>query len=158
MLYSKSIYGSRANKTGRKISTVARRGARRRERGQGSCHMAFRSSCRTPDPPNQTSFCLSRRGAAGSSLHWAIPLKRGVCTFIFTCLPSPAMRLVVLWFVDFSQGLALGTRLWDRNQGARVWHLVTSLFSGGFTSTGKKRKFIEADFLDDSAVLLIGDL
>lgn len=36
-------------------------------------------------------------------------------------------------------------------------HLITSLFSCVFTSTGKKLKFIVADFLDDS-IVLIGNL
>lgn len=114
-------------------------------------------------PTNQQSL-YPDWGPQGQICTWLFPPKRGVCTFFFTCLPS--MSSTAIQFVDFSQGAVVGTQCWDINPLSRLFlmlqreiklRLITYLFSCVSIRIGKKWQF-KADFLDESSVLLIGDL
>lgn len=106
--------------------------------------MVFQLSCCTSDPvPTKQGFCLSRLGAAGSGLHLTRrPEKRG--------LPGWAVSCRATQFVDFSQEAVVGTQHWDINPLSRLFlklqreikvYLITSLFSGIFTSKEKMKMY-----------------
>lgn len=73
-------------------------------------HVVSQFSGDPSDPlPAKQALFIQTRGLQGKIHTRLFPLKRGVCTFIFTCLPGRTTSCVTIQFVDFSQGAGVGT-------------------------------------------------
>ena len=149
MLDRGSVCGNEADKIRWKSHLLRQKGDLGRVGGAPG-HKVSQVSCDPSDSlPNTQQFCLSRLGAEGSDPHSVIPLKRGVCTLIFTCISGYSMSCMTMQFVDFSQGTVVGTPCWGINPLSRLFLklqreikllLMSSLFSCVFTCQEKKMK------------------